>query len=104
MRYFLFSIIFEILKFTASVAQIESNDTFISSFSNIYSVGFASLLQHFENIFFLAASDHLLLDLLAESSMNLRKLIDLDRELVSSFSEFHGWALKDDGFGFDDLG
>ena len=36
--------------------------------------------------------------------MNLRKLIDLDRELVSNFSEFHGWALKDDAFGFDDLG
>ena len=54
--------------------------------------------------FFLSASDHLLLDLLAESSMNLRKRIDLDWELVSNFSEFHGWALKDDAFGFDDLG
>ena len=53
---------------------------------------------------FLSASDHLLLDLFAESSMNLRKLIDLDRELVSNFSEFHGWALNDDAFGFDDLG
>ena len=97
--------IYKIFKFTARVAQIESNDTFISSFSNIYYVGFASLLQHFENIlFFLAASDHLFLDLFAESSMNLRKLIDLDRELVSNFSEFHGWALNDDAFGFDDLG
>tara|TARA_B100001769_G_C21668510_1_gene370987 strand:- start:243 stop:353 length:111 start_codon:yes stop_codon:yes gene_type:complete len=36
--------------------------------------------------------------------MNLRKLIDLDRELASNFSEFHGWALNDDAFGFDDLG
>ena len=53
---------------------------------------------------FLSASDHLFLDLFAESSMNLRKLIDLDRELVSNFSEFHGWALNDDAFGFDDLG
>ena len=48
-------------------------------------------------------SDHLFLDLFAESSTNLRKLIDLDRELVSNFSEFHGWALNDDAFGFDDL-
>ena len=53
---------------------------------------------------FLSASDHLFLDLFAESSMNLRKLIDLDRELASNFSEFHGWALNDDAFGFDDLG
>ena len=53
---------------------------------------------------FLSASDHLFLDLFAESSMNLRKGIDLDRELASNFSEFHGWALKDDAFGFDDLG
>ena len=53
---------------------------------------------------FLSASDHLFLDLFAESSMNLRKLIDLDRELVSNFSEFHGWALNDNAFGFDDLG
>ena len=52
----------------------------------------------------LSASDHLFLDLLAESSMNLRKLIDLDRELASNFSEFHGWALNDHAFGFDDLG
>ena len=44
--------IYKIFKFTARVAQIESNDTFISSFSNIYKVGFASLLQHFENIYF----------------------------------------------------
>tara|TARA_B100001079_G_C16128510_1_gene390216 strand:- start:171 stop:281 length:111 start_codon:yes stop_codon:yes gene_type:complete len=36
--------------------------------------------------------------------MNLRKLIDLDRELASNFSEFRGWALNDDAFGFDDLG
>ena len=53
---------------------------------------------------FFPASDHLFLDLFAESSMNLRKLIDLDRELVSNFSDFHGWALNDDAFGFDDLG
>ena len=53
---------------------------------------------------FLSASDNLFLDLLAESSMNLRKRIDLDWELVSNFSEFHGWALNDDAFGFDDLG
>ena len=55
-------------------------------------------------LIFHSASDHLFLDLFAESSMNLRKLIDLDRELVSNFSEFHGWALNDDAFGFDDLG
>ena len=61
----------------------------------------ATLRKYF---LFLSASDHLFLDLLAESSMNLRKFIDLDRELVSNFSEFHGWALKDDAFGFDDLG
>ena len=62
---------------------------------------------HYSNtlkMFFISASDNLFLDLLAESSMNLRKRIDLDRELVSNFSEFHGWALKDDAFGFDDLG
>ena len=53
---------------------------------------------------FLSASDHLFLDLLAESSMNLRKRIDFDRELASNFSEFHGWALNDNAFGFDDLG
>ena len=47
---------------------------------------------------------HLCLDLLAESSMNLRKLIDVDRELASNFSEMHGWALNEDAFGFDDLG
>ena len=66
------------------------------------------VLLHYCNtskiLFFLSASDNLFLDLLAESSMNLRKLIDLDRELVSNFSEFHGWALNDDTFGFDDLG
>ena len=65
------------------------------------------VLLHYCNtskILFLSASDHLFLDLFAESSMNLRKLIDLDRELVSNFSEFHGWALNDDAFGFDDLG
>ena len=36
--------------------------------------------------------------------MNLRKLIDLDRELASNFSEVHGWVLNEDAFGFDDLG
>ena len=55
-------------------------------------------------MFLISAFDHIFLDLLAESSMNLRKLIDLDRELASNFSEFHGWALNDDAFGFDDLG
>ena len=86
------------------MAQIESNDTFFRA-SRIY---FRLVLLHYCNtlkiFIFLSASDHLFLDLLAESSMNLRKLIDLDRELVSNFSEFHGWALKDDAFGFDDLG
>ena len=71
-----------------------------------YSLGWfcfttATLRKYF---LFLSASDHLFLDLFAESSMNLRKLIDLDRDLVSNFSEFHGWALNDDAFGFDDLG
>ena len=55
-------------------------------------------------MFLISASDHLFLDLLAESSMNLRKRIDFDRELASNFSEFHGWALNEDAFGFDDLG
>ena len=32
------------------------------------------------------------------------KTIGFDRELASNFSEFHGWALNDDAFGFDDLG
>jgi hypothetical protein len=36
--------------------------------------------------------------------MNRRKLIGFDRELASNFSEFHGWALNEDAFGFDDLG
>ena len=36
--------------------------------------------------------------------MNLRKLIDFDRELASNFLEIHGWALNEDAFGFDDLG
>ena len=50
------------------------------------------------------ASSLLFLDLLAESSMNLKKPIDLDRGLVSNFSEFHSWDSKDGAFGFDDLG
>ena len=71
-----------------------------------YSLGWfcsttATLRKYF---LFLSASDHFFLDLFAESSMNLRKLIDLDRELASNFSEFRGWALNDDAFGFDDLG
>ena len=52
----------------------------------------------------MATISKLTLDLFAESSMNLRKLIDLDRELASNFSEMHGWALNEDAFGFDDLG
>ena len=55
-------------------------------------------------MFLFSASDRLFLDLLAESSMNLRKRIDLDIELVSNFSEMHGLALNEDAFGFDDLG
>ena len=55
-------------------------------------------------MFLISAFDHIFLDLLAESSMNLRKRIDLDREFVSNFSEINGWALNEDAFGFDDLG
>ena len=55
-------------------------------------------------MFLFSASDRLFLDLLAESSMNLRKLIDFDRELASNFSEVHGWVLNEDALGFDDLG
>ena len=50
------------------------------------------------------APDNLFLDLFAKSSMNLRKRIDLDRELASNFSEVHGWVLNEDALGFDDLG
>ena len=55
-------------------------------------------------MFLFSASDHLLLDLLAESSIDLRKLIGFNRELASNFSEIHGWALNEDAFGFDNLG
>ena len=51
----MYNILYKIFTFSARVAQIESNDTFISSFSNIFEVGFASLLQHFENISFFFA-------------------------------------------------
>ena len=64
-------------------------------FFNLAEISSAEFVQ-----FLISASDHLLLDLLAESSMDLRKLIDFDRGLASNFSEIHGWALNEDAFGF----